>query len=265
MSGTAFGTMAADRHPQDNGPVLEARGLAIGHHRKRIGDDIDLQLHRGEVLCLLGPNGSGKTTLFRTLLGLLPALGGSVRIGGKPLPEWPRKALARLIAYVPQSQAVPFPFTVAQMVLMGRTVHIGPFAQPSAHDRHVAAEALEALGIAHLSACACMEVSGGERQLALVARALAQEARVLILDEPTSSLDFGNQLRVLERIATLGKRGIAVLMSTHQPEHALRVADRVAFLKAGRIVRRGGREIIDARALAELYGVAESLIAAGSA
>ena len=246
-------------------PVLEACGLAIGHHYKRIGEGIDLQLHGGEVLCLLGPNGSGKTTLFRTLLGLLPALDGSVRVGGKPLPDWSRKALARMIAYVPQSQAVPFPFTVAQMVLMGRTVHIGPFAQPSAHDRHVAADALETLGIGHLAARSCMEVSGGERQLALVARALAQEARVLILDEPTSSLDFGNQLRVLERIATLGERGIAVLMSTHQPEHALRVADHVAFLKAGRIVRCGGRGIVDAASLAELYGVDERLIASASA
>nr|WP_286206657.1 ABC transporter ATP-binding protein [Thauera linaloolentis] len=224
-----------------------------------------MQVRAGEILCLLGPNGSGKTTLFRTLLGLLPALEGTVRVGGRALPEWPRAELARMLAYVPQGQMLPFPFTIEHLVLMGRTGHMARFAQPSARDRQIAGQALEALGIAHLSGRSCMEVSGGERQLALVARALAQEARILILDEPTSSLDFGNQLRVLERIATLGARGIAVLMSTHQPEHALRVADRVAFLKAGRIVRCGGREIVDAPALAALYGVDARLIAAGSA
>jgi len=248
---------------QDDKPVLETLALAIGHRQRRIGDGIELQIRAGEVFCLLGPNGSGKTTLFRTLLGLLPALQGTVRVGGRPLPEWSRKDLARLLAYVPQSQMLPFAFVVEELVLMGRVGHIGRFAQPSARDRQIAHQALETLGIAHLAGRSCMEVSGGERQLALLARALAQEAQVLILDEPTASLDFGNQLRVLEQIAVLSARGIAVLMSTHQPEHALRVADRIAFLKAGRIIRQGGRDIVDASTLADLYGADEHLVAAG--
>lgn len=248
---------------QDDKPVLETLALAIGHRQRRIGDSITLQIRAGEVFCLLGPNGSGKTTLFRTLLGLLPALHGTVRVGGRPLSEWSRQNLARMLAYVPQSQMLPFAFDVEELVLMGRVGHIGRFAQPSARDHQIAHQALETLGIAHLAGRSCMDVSGGERQLALVARALAQEAQVLILDEPTASLDFGNQLRVLEQIAVLSARGIAVLMSTHQPEHALRVADRIAFLKAGRIVSQGGREIIDASALADLYGADAHLIAAG--
>ena len=250
---------------QDDKPVLETLALAIGHRQRRIGDSITLQIRAGEVLCLLGPNGSGKTTLFRTLLGLLPALHGTVRVGGRPLLEWSRQNLARMLAYVPQSQMLPFAFDVEELVLMGRVGHIGRFAQPSALDHQIAHQALETLGIAHLAGRSCMDVSGGERQLALVARALAQEAQVLILDEPTASLDFGNQLRVLEQIAVLSARGIAVLMSTHQPEHALRVADRIAFLKAGRIVSQGGREIVDVPALADWYGADARLVGAGLA
>jgi iron complex transport system ATP-binding protein len=237
--------------------------LAIGHRQKRVGEGIDLMIRSGEVLCLLGPNGSGKTTLFRTLLGVLPALSGSVQVGGRPLREWSRAELASRIAYVPQSPAMPFAFTLEELVLMGRAAHVGPFAQPSPHDCRVAAQALAALGVGHLAACACTEVSGGERQLALIARALAQEAGILILDEPTSSLDFGNQLRVLDCIGALRAEGVAVLMSTHQPEHALRVADRIAFLRSGRIVRQGGPDVVAPRALAELYGTDEALVAAG--
>jgi iron complex transport system ATP-binding protein len=247
--------------------VLAADGLAIGYrqgYRQRtVGEGIGLALRAGEVLCLLGPNGSGKTTLFRTLLDLLAPLAGTVRVAGRPLPEWSRQALARKLAYVPQSQAMPFAYTIEELVLMGRAGHLPLFARPGERDRVLARQALAALGIEHLAERSCAEVSGGERQLALIARALAQEAEVLVLDEPTSSLDFGNQLRVLERIGALRAEGIAVLMATHQPEHAIRVADRIAFLKAGRIVRQGGPEIADARALAELYGADEKLVAAG--
>lgn len=241
---------------------LEARGLAIGYRHHAVGEEIDLTLSGGEVLCLLGPNGGGKTTLFRTLLGVLPALRGEVRIAGRRVGEWSREDLARQLAYVPQSHAGLFAFTVEEVVLMGRTARIGRFATPSAGDREVARQALDALGVGHLAARVYTEISGGERQLALIARALAQEAGILILDEPTASLDFGNQLRVLEHIAGLKNLGLAVLMSTHQPEHALRVADRIAFLKAGRVVAQGGREIASAGSLAYLYGADERLVAA---
>ncbi len=241
--------------------ALEARGLAIGYRRHTVGEEIDLTLANGEVLCLLGPNGSGKTTLFRTLLGILPALRGEVRVAGRRIGEWHRRYLAHQLAYVPQSHAGLFAFTVEEVVLMGRTVRIDRFATPSARDREVAHQALDALGIGPLAERVYTEISGGERQLALIARALAQEATILILDEPTANLDFGNQLRVLEHIEGLKTRGLAVLMSTHQPEHALRVADRIAFLRTGRIVAQGGRNIASARSLADLYGVDERLVA----
>ncbi len=242
--------------------LLEARALAMGYRHRTVGEGIDLKIGQGEVLCLLGPNGSGKTTLFRTLLGILPPLRGEVVVVGQPLSGWSRQALAKVIAYVPQGHAGLFAFTVAEVVLMGRTARIGRFAMPSVHDRRVARQALDVLGIGHLAERVYTEISGGERQLALIARALAQEAGVLILDEPTASLDFGNQLRVLQQVAALKTRGLAVLMSTHQPEHALRVADRIAFLKGGRITVQGDRSIADAANLADLYGTDAQLVAA---
>lgn len=244
-------------------PLLAAHALAIGHPRRTVGENINLQLAGGEVLCLLGPNGSGKTTLFRTLLGLLPARDGQIEVAGQPLARWSRSQLASKLAYVPQNPALPFAFSLEEVVLMGRIAHGSPFRQPSRQDRALAAEALHSLGIAHLAERACTEVSGGERQLALIARALAQQAAVLILDEPTSSLDFGNQLRVLDCLSSLRARGLAILLSTHQPEHALRIADRILFLKQGQLIASGGRELITPAALARLYDSDEALIAAG--
>jgi iron complex transport system ATP-binding protein len=234
--------------------MLEARALAIGYRHHAVGEGIDLTLTNGEILCLLGPNGSGKTTLFRTLLGILPPLSGTVEVAGHALADWTRGQLATRLAYVPQSHAGLFAFTVEEVVLMGRTARLPWFSTPSARDREVARSCLARLDIGHLSGRIYTEISGGERQLALIARALAQETEILILDEPTASLDFGNQLRVLKEIDALKAQGLAILMSTHQPEHALRVADRIVLLKAGCIVAQGPCTLATAETLATLYG-----------
>lgn len=241
--------------------AIEARALAVGYGSRQVSADISLAIAAGEVLCLLGPNGCGKTTLFKTLLGLLPPQAGEVRIFGQPITGWSRAAFARLVGYVPQAHAGIFPFTVEDIVLMGRTARIGRFAAPSRHDREISAGCLEILGIVHLRQRIYTTISGGERQLALIARALAQQPVLLVMDEPTASLDFGNQIRVLEHIGHLRAQGIAVLMSTHQPEHALRVADRIALLAPGCIVGIGAAaEIATPANLATLYGVAESAV-----
>ena len=236
--------------------TLVAENLGFGYRGRPVGRDVAFQLRPGQVLCLLGPNGGGKTTLFKTLLGLLPPQAGRVLLDGDDVAQWSRRRFARHIAYVPQAHEAFFPFLVRDIVLMGRAARIGLFAQPAAADRRAAEASLAALGIAHLAERVYTEISGGERQLTLIARALAQEPKVLVMDEPTASLDFGNQVRVLARIKALAASGIAVLLSTHDPDHAFLCADQVALLHDGRIVAIGPPdETVTPATLKRLYGV----------
>lgn len=235
---------------------LQAQQLAYGYPERRIGNDVTFEVNAGEVLCLLGPNGSGKTTLFKTLLGLLPVQGGAVMANGRDLRTLQRDEIARLVSYVPQAHGAFFPYTVSEVVLMGRTAHLGLFAAPSARDHNAAQEAISRMGIAHLANATYTRISGGERQLVLIARALAQEARLVVMDEPTANLDFGNQVRVLERIRALAADGIGVLLSTHDPDHAFLCADRVAMLHNGGLLACGIPEAVMTSAqLRQLYGV----------
>lgn len=235
---------------------LEAKNLDFGYRSHRVGSDVSLSIDAGEVLCLLGPNGSGKTTLFKTLLGLLPAQGGAVTMDGADLRNKTRDEVARTVSYVPQAHAAFFPFTVREVVLMGRTSHMGVFSSPSRHDCEVAQAAIDRLRITPLADSIYTRISGGERQLTLIARALAQEARVVVMDEPTANLDFGNQVRVLQHIQSLAKSGIAVLLSTHDPDQAFLCANRVAMLHEGRLAHLGAPdEVITSQSLKQLYGV----------
>ncbi|MGV8838872.1 MAG: ABC transporter ATP-binding protein [Bauldia sp.] len=240
--------------------ALAAEKLAIGHGRTVIAAGIDVAVARGEVLCLIGPNGSGKTTLFRTLLGLLPALSGTVTLEGRPLGAFGRAGLARRVAHVPQAETSAFAYTVLDLVLMGRTVHLGLFATPRPADMDAALAALETLGIADLAGRDAALISGGQRQLMLIARALAQDAGILVLDEPTASLDLGNRVRVLAEIRRLADRGIAVILSTHEPEQALAIADTAAILAGGRLAACGrAAEIVTTEALTAAYGTPVSV------
>jgi len=236
--------------------TIEAKKLAFGYPGHPVGQDVSLSLAAGEVLCLLGPNGSGKTTLFKTLLGLLPPQAGDVLIDGADLRTRSRDQVARAVSYVPQAHAAFFPFSVREVVLMGRTAHLGVFSSPSRRDREVAHAALERMRLLHLADSIYTRISGGERQLTLIARALAQDAQVVVMDEPTANLDFGNQVRVLQHIRSLAGSGIGVLLSTHDPDHAFLCADRVAMLYEGRLVRHGPpAEVITAESLKQVYGV----------
>jgi iron complex transport system ATP-binding protein len=236
--------------------TLVLKSLAFGYRGRDVGHGIDLSLAAGEVLALLGPNGAGKTTLFKTMLGLLPVKAGEIRLDGKPLSVWSRRERALRIAYVPQAHAAPFPFTVRDLVLMGRAAHLAAFAVPGTHDRAIADAALESLGIERLADTPCTEISGGERQLALIARALAQEAHIVVMDEPTANLDYGNQMRLIARIRGLAGQGLAIVLSTHNPDHALQAADRVALLKDGALMALGApRGTLTPDALRTLYGI----------
>ena len=235
---------------------LDTTNLTYGYARRVIGREINLSLSAGEVVCVLGPNGSGKTTLFRTLLGLLPARGGDIRLDGRPLDGWSRVEVARVVGYVPQAHAPYFPFSVREIVLMGRTAHMGLISTPSREDRKAAEDALMLLGILHLADEIYTQISGGERQLTLIARALAQGPKLLVMDEPTASLDFGNQARVLGHLDKLADRGIGIIFSSHDPDQALHHADSVLMLLDGVVVYSGRPDqVITSGNLRHVYGV----------
>jgi iron complex transport system ATP-binding protein len=235
---------------------LIAENLTYGYPKRAIGSGLSLSLSSGDSLCVLGPNGSGKTTLFRTLLGLLRAKEGRVLLDGKELADWPRAQLAQALAYVPQAHEDTFAFTVEEIVLMGRTAHVGLFASPSAQDREKAHDAIAILGLTHLTHSIYTRISGGERQLTLIARALAQGANLIVLDEPTASLDFGNRARVLAMLSRIASSGIGIVFSTHHPDEAFACAQRVMMLREGRVIGSGKPdEVITASHLESLYGV----------
>ena len=241
--------------------TLQVRNLGFGYGGRSVGRGVSFELSAGEVLCLLGPNGGGKTTMFKTLLGLIPRQEGEIALGGEPTSVWSRRRIAQAMAYVPQAHVAYFPFTVEELVLMGRTARLSAFAVPGDHDREIAWRTLASLGIMHLGARIYTELSGGERQLTLIARALAQEPQVLVMDEPTASLDFGNAVKVLERIRQLASGGTAIVLSTHNPDHAFLCADRVALLGDGRLIAVGRPEdTITPHHLRLLYGVDVSVV-----
>lgn len=219
--------------------ILSGHGLTIGYPDHVVGSGIDVGFATGEVLALLGPNGGGKTTLLKTLLGLIDTQAGEVRLDGKPLDDYSIQERARIVAYVPQVHVGTFAFTVEAVVLMGRTAHGNLFSRPSVHDYEVSAQALDRFGISHLSPRPYTQISGGERQLVLLARALAQQPQFIVLDEPTASLDFGNQGKVLAEIRALAASGLGVLFTTHDPNHALRAADRAFLLRDGTQLAEG--------------------------
>jgi iron complex transport system ATP-binding protein len=217
---------------------------------------VDLDIRRGEIMALLGPNGAGKTTLFKTMLGLLPPQAGDVLFDGVSLTRLSRAERAKRIAYVPQAHAALFPFTVRDVVLMGRAAQVAPFSAPGRRDREVAEEALNRLGMSHLADRPYTEISGGERQMALIARALAQEPKVLVMDEPTASLDYGNQMRVLSYVRRLAGEGMSIVLSTHNPDHVFMVADRVALLHEGRLAGLGTPvEVLTPATVKQLYDI----------
>jgi iron complex transport system ATP-binding protein len=235
---------------------LETHDLAFGYPERPVGRDVSLTVSPGEVLCLLGPNGCGKTTLFKTMLGLLKPQGGRVTVGGDDLASLSRPEIARRIAYVPQGNTAPFPYTALDLVLMGRASHRGLFAGPTQEDRDAATQALSDLGIAHLAHRDVTRLSSGQRQLVMIARALAQAAPLIVMDEPTASLDFGNQVTVLRAIKRLAESGIGIVLATHDPDHTFAVAKHAALMRDGILLAYGTPvETVTAETLHAMYGV----------
>jgi iron complex transport system ATP-binding protein len=236
-----------------------------GYDSKTVVDDVSFTLHSGEVVCLLGANGCGKTTLFKLILCLLRPSHGCVRLCEENIANWSRSRLARSFGYVPQMHIPPFAFEVREIVLMARAAYLSPFASPGKEDRRIADEALDYLGILHLASARYTEISGGERQLVLIARALAQQAQWLILDEPAANLDLGNQIKVFRAIGELAKTGLGVLMTTHVPDHAFMYASRVVLMSEGRILTIDTpAKALTPRLLKKAYGVPVRVVEIGT-
>ena len=240
---------------------LEINNLSCGYGLNTIVKNLSVKVEAGEVLSLLGPNGVGKTTFFKTILGFLKPHGGEIILDGQNIKHWNRNKLAKAMGYVPQAHVPPFPFSVLDVVVMGRTAHLGMFASPSKKDIKIAEDALEALDVTYLKEKIYTEISGGERQMVLIARALTQEPQILVMDEPTSNLDFGNQVKVLEQVNRLAKKGLGIIMTSHFPDHAFLCSSKVALLQKNNIFTVGNvDEVVTEENLKAAYGVNVKII-----
>lgn len=222
-----------------NSPVIATHGLGLDRGARHVLSAVSLQIRQGEVVALLGPNGAGKSTLLRLMLKLLKPDRGHIEICGRPLAKISHRSLARTLAYVPQHHTPPFPYTVAQVAGLGRLATNGFLRVPGRETRDRVTEVLDRLGIAHLAGRDYTAISGGERQIALIARALVQGARTLLMDEPDAGLDYGNQRRLLDLIGELSNQGYTVVFTTHHPDHTLYAASRAVLIAGGRLVTDG--------------------------
>lgn len=243
-------------HMMKHQEILSVREVSFGYRNHPVLQKVSFTLAPKDFLCLLGPNGVGKSTLFRCILGINTGYSGNIFLGNKNLRTLSTRELAEKIAYIPQYSTPVFGYTVFEMVLMGTAGAHSLFSSPGKAQKEAAHRAIERMGISHLSDRSIAEISGGERQLALIARALAQDADYLLMDEPTANLDYGNQIRVMQMISSLAQQGYGILLSTHNPEHALNYANRILVLKNGKVLSEGSPQTaVDRQILNEAYGV----------
>lgn len=234
--------------------MLKIDAVVSGYGGPDIVQNVSFHVAPNEFLCILGANGCGKSTLLKTILGLIRPRSGRVLFCERDIHKMSERELARAIAYIPQSHLPPFPFTVADVVLMGRSPYLGRMSGLSQKDVDIAWSAMEQLGIADYAYKNYTELSGGQRQMVIIARALAQQTKIMVMDEPTASLDFGNQYIVLEQMARLSKSGLSVLMVSHNPDHALYCCDKVIAMQKGRILGEGiPGDIIDSAMMQRIY------------
>lgn len=236
--------------------MIKVEHLSFSYGQHKVLEDISFSTNDGELLCLLGCNGAGKSTLFKCILGILKKYEGTITLDGQDMAELKPREKARLVAYIPQATNPAFAYSVMDMVLMGTTANMSNLSNPGDKEREVAMVALKRMGIEHLAGRDYTRISGGEQQLVLIARAIAQGASYLIMDEPTSSLDYGNQLRVQQQLRLLAREGYTIIESTHNPEQTYMFADRIICIRDGRIYSNGRpSEVMDEKMIKDLYGV----------
>lgn len=218
---------------------IEVVNLSFGYGERPVLDGINFKTQENQLVSILGPNGVGKSTLFNCILGLLKGYAGQVLLNGMDSKNLSIKEMAKLVAFIPQSHYPSFNYSVSDIVLMGTTVQVSAFSKPGKKQLKLVEAALERLGISYLRDRGYTQISGGERQLVLMARALVQETRILILDEPTANLDYGNQIRVMTQIKSLAGEGYTIIQSTHNPDQTFLFSDVVMAMKDGKIVAYG--------------------------
>ncbi len=241
--------------------ILSAEQLSFSYPGgEKLLNGLSFAVKSGEFVSVLGPNGAGKTTLFRCLLGALPDFSGRILLDGKDLNDWTPKERAAKLAYLPQSHRFGFHYTVREVVLMGLSRRLSAFAAPGEKEEKMALDALKRVHAEGLQDRDFSELSGGEQQLVLIARALAQNAGLLILDEPTSALDFGNRIHILSLLRELTREGYGVLLSSHEPQHALDFSDKVLALSGDGTAFFGPTgEVLTEKLLLNLYGISVTL------
>lgn len=235
---------------------LKVDNLHFSYGSHEVLKGVSFGIEDSGFVSLLGPNGAGKSTLFRCMLGLLEPGKGSVHICGRDIRNMPPAELSHRVAYIPQSHTPVFNFSVFDMVLMGTTAQLSQFASPGKKQKELAEAAMERMGILHLMNRGCGNISGGERQLALIARAIAQQAKILVMDEPSASLDYGNKFRVMETVKSLTEDDYTIIQSTHDPDQAYLYSDQILALYDGKILACGTpRDTISSSLISTLYGV----------
>lgn len=226
-----------------------------------IFENISFNVNKSEIFYLLGPNGTGKSTMLKCLSGILNIQKGQITLEGKNIYTFKHADLAKKIAYVPQSHTSVFPFLVREIVVMGRSPHISSFSSPKKADLDEAEEAMNTVGVSHIADRPCSNTSGGEWQLVLIARALAQRPEIMLLDEPTSHLDLGNQIKILKVIHNLASKGLTIIMATHFPDHAFIKSNKVAILKDRHLLDIGvSEQVISEQNMKKAYGVDVKII-----
>ncbi len=241
--------------------MLQVENLKGGYGSREVVNNISFHVEEGDVLCVLGPNGCGKSTLLKLLLRFLPKKSGRIFVQGLNMDKLDRRAMAHLISYIPQSDYMPFPYTVLEMVTMGRSCRLGRWETPSRKDIDFAAESLDKLRIMHLADKLYTQISGGERQLVLMARALCQDTKILIMDEPTASLDFSNQQLIMDAINTAVVEGRSVILTTHSPSQPFTIATKVLLLSRGETVGFGRPlDVLTNKSLENVYGIPMDIV-----
>lgn len=239
---------------------IEVEDVTYAYRSLKVLKGVSFKASEGKLICVLGKNGAGKTTLFRTLLGSLKGYGGEIKINGKELFAFTEKEFAKEVAYIPQICNPIYNYTVLNMVLMGTTASLGYFQSPGDAQVKTALEALAEVGIEALADRKIGQLSGGERQMVLIARAIAQQAKILVMDEPCSSLDYGNSVKIMKLCKRLSGSGYLIIQSTHNPEHVFLYADEVIVLQDGKISAMGNpSEVLVEDLMSDLYGIDISL------